>query len=523
MDLQIMLKLMNNLGQLRKHERWTRPQLEEYQAESLSRLREYAYEHSPFYQRFHEGRTGSPLRELPVLTKAMVMENFDQLVTDRSVRLDDVRAHMAGDREGHRFLNRYWVTATSGSTGQPGVFLFDADEWGVVAATMGRAHEWAGVPMTPAHRMKMASVASLTSGSPWHMGAQVAKTFNSWWMRGWMPTLSFDAAQPLQEIVEGLNRWQPHLLTGYASMMRVLADEQLAGRLHIDPHMIIPGSEVLTEETRRLIEIAWGHQPFNAYGATEGGGGLAAERSDHAGLYLFEDNIIFEVVDQQYRPVPPGVYGDKLLITVLFGRTQPLIRYELSDSVRLAADPASPGATSPGVTSGGSGGGSLPFRRIDGIQGRTEDTLRLPARSGGEVAVHPVTFHHVLDSLPVSGWQVVQEEAGLRILLSGGPADGDEEARDFLLVDDLTRALAAQNVAAPRIFVQHLGAIPKSATGKAPLIRSNRPLQGVAQVPKGQGAPQRQEPSAGRSAGVSFDGSADPSREMSKEPKVATW
>ncbi len=40
MDLGIMLKLMNNLGQLRKHERWTRQQLEAYQAESLRRLRE---------------------------------------------------------------------------------------------------------------------------------------------------------------------------------------------------------------------------------------------------------------------------------------------------------------------------------------------------------------------------------------------------------------------------------------------------------------------------------------------------
>jgi hypothetical protein len=92
-----------------------------------------------------------------------------------------------------------------------------------VVASLGRAHEWSGVPMTPTHRMKMASVASLTSGSPWHMGAQVAKTFNSPLMRAWMPTLSFDAAQPLAEIVQQLNDWQPHLLTGYASMMRILA------------------------------------------------------------------------------------------------------------------------------------------------------------------------------------------------------------------------------------------------------------------------------------------------------------
>lgn len=456
MDMQLMFKLMNNLGQMRKHESWTRPQLEAYQAEALRRLREYAYVRSPFYQRFHKGLTDRPFQELPILTKATVMENFDDLVTNRAIRLEDVRAHMANDREGNRIMDRYWVTATSGSTGNPGVFLFNRDEWATVVATLGRAHEWAGVPMTPTHRMKMASVASLTSGSPWHMGAQVANTFQSRWMRAWMPTLSFDAAQPLAEIVRQLNDWQPHMLAGYASMMRILADEQLAGRLRIHPHMIIPGSEVLTDETRRRIEAAWGHLPFNAYGATESGGGLAAETSDHTGLYLFEDNAIVEVVDEQYRPVPPGVYGDRVLITMLFSRTQPLIRYELSDSVRLAAHP---------------GNSRLPFARIDGIQGRAEDILHLPAVSGGEVAVHPITFHHVLDSLPVSGWQVVQEADGLRVLLNGA----QNGVNDLVLVDTLTRGLAAQNVITPRISVQHLAVIPKAATGKTPLIKAYRP------------------------------------------------
>jgi len=456
MNIWLMWRLFSALGQLRQHERWTRPQLEAYQAEALRRLRAYAYARSPFYQRFHKGLTDRPLHELPVLTKATVMENFDKLVTDRTVYLEEVRAHMANDREGKRFLNRYWVMATSGSTGHPGVFLFDHDEWVAVLASFGRAHEWAGVPMMPTHRMKMASVAALTSGSPWHASAQIAATAQSWWMRAWMPTLSFDAAQPLAEIVQQLNGWQPHLLTGYPSMMRILADEQLAGRLHIQPHLIMPGSEVLTDETRRLIEAAWGQPPFDGYGATEAGGWLAAETPDHTGLYLFEDKVIVEVVDEQYRPVPRGVYGDKVLITVLASRTQPLIRYELSDSVRLAAD---------------TGNSRLPFARIDGIQGRTEDILRLPGVSGKEVAVHPITFHHVLDSLPVSGWQVVQEEAGLRVLLSGGP----NGANDSMLIGSLTRGLTAQNVVAPHITVQHVDGIPKNATGKAPLIKAYRP------------------------------------------------
>ena len=456
MDMQLMLKLMNTLRVLRQHEHWTRSQLETFQAKSLLRLREFAYARSPFYQRFHKGLFDRPLHELPILTKSVVMENFDELVTDRTVHLEELRVHMANDREGKKFHNRYWVTATSGSTGRPGVFLFNRDEWAAFLASFGRTREWAGIPMMPTHRVKMASVAALTSRSPWHGSAQMAASAQSWWMKAWMPTLSFDAAQPLRDMVQQLNNWQPHVLTGYTPMIRLLADEQMAGRLSIQPHMILLGSDVLSIETRRRIAAAWGYTPFDSYVATEAGGWIAAERSDHNGLYLYEDNLIVEVVDGQYRPVPPGIDGEKLLITVLTSRTQPLIRYELSDSVRLASEPS---------------GSSLPFTRIDSIQGRTEDILHLPAIAGSEVAVHPVAFHHVLDSLPVSGWQVIQEADGLRVLLSGV----QNNVNDSQVADAITRNLTALHVRSPRISVQHVDVIPKNATGKTPFIKAYRP------------------------------------------------
>jgi phenylacetate-CoA ligase len=296
-------------------------------------------------------------------------------------------------------------------------------------------------------RMKMAMIASTT---PWHMSAQVGATVKSWWM----PTLRLAASESVERIVEQLNAWQPEMLVAYASMARVLADEQLSGRLRIDPHRVFTSSEVLTDETRRRIAAAWGHPPFNQYAATETGG-LAAEFTTHQGMELFEDHIIFEVVDEHYQPVPPGVFGDKLLITVLFNRTQPLIRYELSDSVRLASEPNT---------------SAHPFTRIDGVQGRTEDVLHFPAVVGGQVAVQPLTFHRILDTVPASGWQVVQEANGLNIMLSGA----SDHFMDASLVDALTEALVAQGVSLPTVTVQHVATIPKTAAGKAPLIRANQ-------------------------------------------------
>ena len=142
MDMQIVLSVLSHMQQFRTRDHWTRQQLEMHQAVALLSLREYAYAHSPFYQRFHQGLTDAPLSELPVLTKAMLMEHFDDLVTDRANRLEAVKAHMANLSDDERFLGRYRVIATSGSSGHPGIFLFNGAEWSTVLASFARAREW---------------------------------------------------------------------------------------------------------------------------------------------------------------------------------------------------------------------------------------------------------------------------------------------------------------------------------------------------------------------------------------------
>ena len=102
MNIQIMLKLPHTREELRKHEHWTRQQLEAYQAESLRQLRQYAYDKSPFYQKFHKGLINRPLHELPALTKTM-MEHFDELLTDRSLHLEGVRAFALQGEAGQRY------------------------------------------------------------------------------------------------------------------------------------------------------------------------------------------------------------------------------------------------------------------------------------------------------------------------------------------------------------------------------------------------------------------------------------
>lgn len=397
MDVRLGLDIFRQKRQLHRREWWRREQLESYQASALGSLREYVYAGSPFYQQFHQGAYDAPLEKLPVLTKSMVMDHFDDLVTDRAIHLEAVKAYVRTRRGDERFLGRYWVNSTSGTSGRPGLFLANREEWAaLLAAALFRTFEWAGVKLSLTRRTRMAQV---TSTNPSHMSMQGGKSMGNWWM----PILLLGASEPLATIVGRLNDWQPEVLLAYASMLRILADEQLAGRLRISPRAVLSGSEVLTRETRRRVVQAWGEILFNEYGASDGGG-LGAECGRHRGMHLQEDLVIAEVVDRNDRPVLPGIYGDKLLVTVLGNRTQPLIRYQMDDSLRLASDPCPCGRA---------------FKLIDDIQGRTHDILSFPGTGGGTVSVHPIVFHNIMDTLPVSGWQVLQEADGLHVLLSG--------------------------------------------------------------------------------------------------------
>lgn len=428
------------------HDSWSRERLLAYQQRELARLRAYAYARSPFYRRFHRGLEDRPLQDLPVLTKARMLEEFDDLVTDPAIRLSQVLEHLETLRGNARYLERYWVNATSGSTGRRGVYLFDDGEWSTVLAGFARSTSWAGLHAGLTHRVKQASIASTAPG---HMSARAAASVSS----VWVPTLRMDASEPLDRVVSALNDWQPEFLVAYASMAQELAEEQLAGRLHVTPEAVFASSEVLTAEMRRRIEAAWGQRLFEQYAATESGM-LAAECSCHRGMHVVEDLVILEVVDEDNRPVPPGVFGAKVLLTVLFNRTQPLIRFELSDRVRLKA---------------GMCACDRPYVLIDGIEGRAEDLIRLPG-AGGRVVIHPNVFHRLLEAVGAAEWQVVQEADGLRVILVGVPAPFDSES----LRRRIVRVLVDMGAYEPAVRLEHARAIPKAASGKAPLIRALR-------------------------------------------------
>jgi phenylacetate-CoA ligase len=331
------------------------------------------------------------------MTKDDLMANWDQVVTDRRLRLDLIEDHLAGLRSDAYLFDEFHAVASGGSTGRRGIFAFGWRAWATAYAGFLRPTVWdravtpelAGLPM----RAAMVGAEDAT-----HMTSALPQTFHN-------PSIQvarFPVSQPIEQIVAGLNAYQPVAVMGYPSMLALLAAEARAGRLRILPKRITTTSEPLAPEVRRALAEAFGAPVANMYGTSEAGPvGVGCWRGP--GIHLCDDLVVVEPVDLAGRPVPPGVRSDKVYLSGLFNLTLPLLRFELTDQVTLLDRPCPCGSA---------------HRLIADVQSRLDDVFTYP---GGQV-VHPIVFGSVLgrDRGTVE-YQVRQTPAGAEVLVAGAP------------------------------------------------------------------------------------------------------
>lgn len=443
---RIALRLRRVLGGRARYDAGTEAERAAWRTARLAQLRRHAAEASPFYRRHHRGLERAPLGELPVLRRTELVGQFDDVVCDRSLTLAQLTAFVDHGVPGSWLRRRYRVGASSGSAGRPALFVFDEREWTGLLANAARARSIAGPGGAGTGRVRSARVGS---PSPWHLSTQVGTTLED----PRRPGRRFPATAPIGELVDGLQAWQPSVLTAYPSILRVLADEQVGGRLAIAPSRVFAGGEVLTAGTRARVAAAWGTEPFDQYACTEAGF-VAAECSRRGHLHVLDDHVLVEVVDEAGQPVAPGELGSRLLVTVLGSRTLPLIRYELDDRIRLDPEPC-PAHHQPAIAA---------------VAGRARELVRLPGRDG-PVAVHPVAFTSVLDPMPLRGWQVVAEPGRVRVLV----AAPDQDHLPDRVAEEVRRSLAAAGVVGVCVVVEPVDEVRRAGSGKASLVVSVEP------------------------------------------------
>jgi phenylacetate-CoA ligase len=439
-----------------------RAELVRHQQKRLEVVVRHAATHSPFYRRqlAETGALGDgpvQLSRLPVLDKPLLMEHFDELVCDPRLRRDELLDWVGQMTRDQLYLNRYRVMLTSGSSGRPGLYVYDAAGWRSIFAGMLRSTTWEGLrPTLPRQRMAFVGAAD-----PSHISRQGATMAS-----GLHRVLALPVTLPLPRLVEALNEFQPTYLQAYPSAAVWLADEQHAGRLRISPRILVTVAELRTPEMTRRLEAAFELHPFNLYGTTEGLFGSECEH--HQGIHLFEDTTLVENVDGDGQPVPAGQPGARLLVTNLYNLVQPLLRLEVTDLVTLDPDPCPCGRI---------------LARMKTIYGRSDDVLCLSARDGGQVAVHPLHFALLTRDPQVGEFQVIQEGALLRVLViprhPSSPAAAGDDGLETRLSHAITKQLLGLGVRDPQVTVERRRELTRTAGGKLKLVIAD-PLNGLA-------------------------------------------
>ena len=325
----------------------------------------------------------TPLQQLPAVTRRQLMADFDGWVTQPELDLNALRAFTADPtRIAQPWLGRYVVWESSGTSGQPGIFVQDAQAMAVYDALealrrspppkpllsswmdpMGLGERTAFIGAIDGHFASTVSVRRLCAINPWLAHS----------------TRSFSLMEPLPALVQALNAFAPTAIATYPTAAALLADEAARGALTMRPREIWTGGEYLAPHVRAHITRHLGGEVRNSYGASEF---LAiAWECAHNQLHVNADWVILEPVDEHFRPVPAGQPSSSVLLTNLANHVQPLVRYDLGDKVNLHAERCSCGSPLPVLQ----------------VQGRHDEPLVMCGRDGGSVTLLPLALSTVLE------------------------------------------------------------------------------------------------------------------------------
>lgn len=243
------------------------------------------------------------------------------------------------------------VHASSGTTGKPKIAVYtrrDIDTWSECAA---RCLTMAGVTRDDVIQVGY-GYGLFTGGLGAHYGAEYVGAL--------VLPMSTGNTKKLIDMMIDCGATSIACTPSY--LLHVAEDLQKAGLVDkIKLKTAICGAEPWTNEMRASIEKQLGIKAYDIYGLTEIlGPGVAADCEAHAGLHIWEDHFLPEILDPAtLKAVPDGECGE-LVITTLTKEGMPMIRYRTKDLTSLETSKCSCGRT---------------MARIQRFKGRTDDML----------------------------------------------------------------------------------------------------------------------------------------------------
>jgi phenylacetate-CoA ligase len=360
--------------------RWERlrgQRLAAYQERRAREIVRFANERAPFYHDHWAGHDLMEWRALPTVDKRLMMANFARFNTI-GVSADEaleVALRAERSRDFTPTLRGVTVGLSSGTSGHRGVFLASPQEQA----------GWAGVILSrTVHQLTGRLRVAFFLRSNSNLYEQVGSAL--------IQFQYFDLMTPTAEAVARLNLFQPHIVIGPPSLLGALAAAAVSSRLRIHPQRLISVAETLEPQDRERIRSAFRAPVHEIYQCTEG---LLAISCAHGSLHVQEDLVAlqFAPLDQDTRPEAERVTP---IVTDLWRKTQPIIRYRLNDVLQLADKPCRCGSD---------------FRVIAAIEGRCDDVCYFETDTGDLRPFFPDVIRRMilLASDAIAEYQAVQE------------------------------------------------------------------------------------------------------------------
>ena len=415
---------VNAFKKLEKSQWQTPSQLEQLQIERLRELLIHAYENVPYYNNLFTQLDFDPqkidslgaLTQLPFLTKAIIRENSEQLISDIPDNLAKFN--------------------TGGSSGQPLVFYIGNERVSHDVAAKWRATRWWGVDIGDPELVVW--------GSPIELGAQdkVRLIRDKLLRTKLLP--AFDMSdEKLQGFIGEIIRYQPKMLFGYPSALGRIAkyaSDHSINMKKVGVKVVFVTSEYLYPEQREVIESCFACKVANGYGGRDAG--FIAHECPSGNMHITAEDIIVEIIDAQGQSVKTGESGE-IVVTHLATRGYPFVRYRTGDIGVLDDKQCACGR-------------GLPI--LKEVQGRTTDFV--VSQSGS--VMHGLALIYVLREITsISEFKIVQESKDtthIFLIVDNDFNDNDKS--------EITKGFKARLGEQVKIIIECVDKIPVEKSGK---------------------------------------------------------
>jgi phenylacetate-CoA ligase len=427
--------------------------------------------HSRFYAKRYSlwRKHGQPaLRDLPPVTKQELMSHIEDSVTDPAITRERIDAFLGDPRAvGTAFLGRYAVWTSSGTSGIPGIFVHNRHALAVYDALEAIRFRHLGSPLEAWSCMIRPERFFLLSATGGHFASNSAVER----LKILHPSLgeqmrTASVLDSMASVCSKLNAFHPTIIATYPSAALALGAAAQQGQLRIEPAEIWTGGESLSGSDRAYLTHVFGCPVRNSYGSSEFP--PIAFDCEAGQLHLNSDWVILEPVDRNHQPVGRGEQSHTALLTNLANFVQPLIRYDIGDSIRVSPDPCPCGS---------------PFPAIE-VEGRQDDVLHFARPGGLEVPITPLALTQVMEDMAgLYCFQLIQPDAsslGVRLAIAGDPQPSWHRVHQAL-----TAYLRSQGLASVRVFRDAIEPQLDPRSGKCRRVIARKASDARRAVPSG--------------------------------------